>query len=367
MGYGARQVVAGQPRIGLPFGLFSVLSLRNAEDQHWTNGIEWEAMTCDPASGFADPNCTDPQEKFFTSMVERGEADSFVVYGSAKCGMPGGRADLQAEEAATAHLLAREEAQAERYVWSMLAAQATDLNPAGALDPDAALAALEKWLGGVYGSLGVLHGDRGAVTLWNNNSKLRVSGSRLVSTLGTPIVAGAGYNGVGPDAAGSLASQRGSLVSYTSGVGSYTLTFKGETSPPIYLAGTLADAQAALNTMSVFQAPDNVVVTGAPTTLVLTWQSPGPQPNISLDISQVDGIGAGNASWNHTILNDGAAPVVEGETWVYASPALFGYRGAVLSHQAFDQRQNDMYALAERQYVVGFDPCGVAAVRMVTV
>lgn len=256
MSFGPPQVVEGQPRVGLPFGLFSVLSLREASDPHWANGIEWETMTCSPASAILDADCDTNIDKFFNGNGEIGEAAGFTVYGSHKCGTPGGRVDLAADEFATAHLLAREEAQAETSVWAQMAAQATDLNAAGALPADEALALLEGWMGSVYGSLGAIHGSRQAVSLFDN--AVRANGSRLLTRIGTPVVAGGGYPGTSPA---------------------------------------------------------------------------------------------------------GAAPAA-GETWVFASPALFGYRGTIMGHQALDRNNNDMYALAERNYVVGFDPCGVGAVRM---
>ena len=263
MGYGPPQVVESQPRQALPYGLFSVLDFRNASDPHWANGIEWESMTCAPASGIEDPDCETflPEdeggggfEKFFTSVV-RGSAVGFTVYGSDTCGIPGASAFRDAEENATAHLLTREEGQAEAAVWRRLASQATDVHPSGAVSPSRALGLLEKWMGGVYGSLGVIHADREAATMLDTH--LEREGSRLVTEIGTPFVAGGGYPGTSP--------------------------------------------------------------AGAAT------------PDVA---------------------------------WMFASPALFGYRGEVFSERVIDQRNNDVYALAERQYVVGFDPCGVAAVRM---
>lgn len=256
---GAPQVVEAKPRIALPYGLFSALDLRESQDEHWLGGIEWEAMTCSPVTALADfddPDCETQFEKEFADLSTLGEARAFLVYGSARCGVPGGRADLKAEEAAVADLLAREQNQAEAALWRRMAAQAVDVNPSGALDPAAALGALEDWLGGVYGSLGVVHGTRGAITGLHRNVK--ASGSRLLTTVGTPAVAGGGYPGTSPSGAAAAA----------------------------------------------------------------------------------------------------------GETWVYASPALFGYRGPVHSHMEIDRGVNNAVAMAERAYVVGYDPCGVAAVRM---
>lgn len=261
MGYGAPQVVEGQPRVSLPFGLFSTLTLREASDPHWANGIEWEAMTCDPASGIDDPDCETEINKFFRESGVTGEATPFIVYGSAKCGTPGGRALQDSEAEAIAHLLAREEAQAEAQVWQRLALEATDVNTGGALSPLSALAALEDWLGQVYGSLGVISSSRGVATLWSQY--LTTSGSRLLTKVGTPVAAGGGFPGSSPA---------------------------------------------------------------------------------------------------------GAAPTA-GEFWAFASPALFGYRGQVFTSSdrpgdLLDRGKNDLYAVAERNYIVGFDPCGVGAVRV---
>ena len=258
MGYAPPQVVEGQPRVGLPFGLFSALTLRESTDPHWANGIEWEAMTCEPVSGIDDPDCETDIEKFFRDMIEIGSATSFTVYGSAKCGTPGGAAFQRGEEFAQAHLLAREEAQAEAQVWARLSAQADRPQGNTALSPVEALAALEDWLGAEYGSLGVVHGSRGAVTALD--TLVCASGSRLTTKVGTPVVAGGGYT-------------------------------------------------------------------------------------------------------NQTAPGGGAAATT-GQAWVMVSPALFGYRGQVFTSRTLDHAKNDMYALAERNYVVGFDPCGVAAVLM---
>lgn len=53
--------------------------------------------------------------------------------------------------------------------------------------------------------------------------------------------------------------------------------------------------------------------------------------------------------------------------WVYATPALFGHRSDIYdaSNRAgdlLDRGVNNFHALAERAYLLGFDPCGVAAV-----
>lgn len=60
-------------------------------------------------------------------------------------------------------------------------------------------------------------------------------------------------------------------------------------------------------------------------------------------------------------------PAIPGTAWMYATPALFGYRSEVFTSTAvpgdrFTQATNDLMAVAERTYLLGYDPCGTATV-----
>lgn len=53
-------------------------------------------------------------------------------------------------------------------------------------------------------------------------------------------------------------------------------------------------------------------------------------------------------------------------SWMFATPALFGYRTEVFTSSnrdgdLFDRGLNNLTAVAERSYLLGFDPCGIAA------
>ena len=53
------------------------------------------------------------------------------------------------------------------------------------------------------------------------------------------------------------------------------------------------------------------------------------------------------------------------QSYIYATPALLGFRsevfpGAAPASAGFDKGRNDLHAVAERTYVVGYDPCGTA-------
>lgn len=66
----------------------------------------------------------------------------------------------------------------------------------------------------------------------------------------------------------------------------------------------------------------------------------------------------------------GQAPAA-GHTWAFVTPAMFGYRSDVFTSSSrpgdlLDTGDNTLYAIAERNYLLGFDPCGVAAVLINT-
>lgn len=60
-----------------------------------------------------------------------------------------------------------------------------------------------------------------------------------------------------------------------------------------------------------------------------------------------------------------------GNVWIIASPPVFGYRSEVFTSSErtgdlLDRGNNDFYGVAERTYLLGFDPCGVIAAQMST-
>jgi hypothetical protein len=275
--------VAGIGRQPLPYGLFSVLGFRPEGDSRWLNGIEWETLSCDPASGRSGPGCDDVADEngdypetvtglpkaLGRNVGELGEAAAFAVYGHWRCS-PVGFSPEQAQERATAHLLAREEARVEQALWTgdlgntpNLQADATDLTGSGAVSPAAAVGLVEDFIAANYGSLGVIHITRGTVSLLAAQTLLEVRNNRLYTKAGTPVVAGAGYINTGP----------------------------------------------------------------------------------------------------------GGSAAADGTVWIYGSPALAGYRSEVLTSTAtpgdlLDREHNDMYAIAERGYVLAYDPCGVGAAAL---
>ncbi|QGJ88883.1 hypothetical protein PBI_TEAMOCIL_29 [Microbacterium phage Teamocil] len=215
--------VAAPARTALPYGLGSVLGWRNGD--RFMTGVNWVSITCDPAGGRGGPHC-DPEDvvglpKEFTGERTSGEALPFVVYGHDQCNIAGGNSPEEAQEFATNHLLAREEARAEQALWTGDLGNVPNFSGANGYDAPVALgdyatalealAAVEQGLAERYGSLGVIHMSRYTATILGKHLEKR--GGRLYTRgLDTPVVAGSGY----PDAqivgTGALIGYRGDVI-----------------------------------------------------------------------------------------------------------------------------------------------------------
>jgi len=207
MAFAPATVVDPIARTALPFGLLSVVTPRPAGNSRWENGVVWEPLNCGPASGIGPVDC-DPEvetiglPKAFPIPGGVDDAVPFTVYGSYECS-PIGHSLEYANERATEHLIAREEARAEQAVWTgdlgntPNFAEGSD-SGAGALAPRLALAAAEQYIATEYGSLGTIHMSRYLAALLLGEMLLEVRGARLYTRLGTPVIAGAGYPGTSP-------------------------------------------------------------------------------------------------------------------------------------------------------------------------
>lgn len=62
-------------------------------------------------------------------------------------------------------------------------------------------------------------------------------------------------------------------------------------------------------------------------------------------------------------------PIPTDVAWAYVSPPVFGYRSEPFTSSnrpgdLFDRATNDLMAIAERTYLLGFDDCGTAAIQL---
>lgn len=202
--------IARQP---LPHGLFSVLPFRDTTDDHWQNGVEWEALPCAPIGGLGESVCGpyDEEEEaegnqiglpkqIETGAAIPGEASEFTVYADYLCN-PVGRTIEYANARAAERLLAREESRVEQALWTGDLGNLPNLTDAvpvtvtaGTSDADL-LGVLEQEAARSYGAVGVIHMTRALASRLVKTANLTVTGQRLTTPLGTPVVAGAGYGG----------------------------------------------------------------------------------------------------------------------------------------------------------------------------
>lgn len=200
------------------YGLLSAVEPLSGVDSHWmASGIEWEDFLCSPGvTGFID-EC--PPATGFTKPAERNtqfcQADPFVIVGSYQCPPVGRQAD-EAFEIARQRLLKWEERHLEQTLWTGEIANGSglvnpsfafgntecgitpvDLNPAGAVDPVAAISLLEEALGDTAGC-GVIHAPDSLAAYLKFFELLEKEGDGYFSPIGFRIVLGRGYPGSGP-------------------------------------------------------------------------------------------------------------------------------------------------------------------------
>lgn len=207
-------LVQGAPRVPLPFGLFSVLDFRPENAAHWQGGgAQWEYIPSDPdlVRGLG-PTQAIPSETFglpvsFAPSPDSGVADDpgyttalpFTVYAPFVVS-PLVWPPEAAQKRASDILNAFEEYRTEQAFWTGNLDNTPNLTDgavsAGTFTLDTVwdgLGALEQFNADNYGSLGVVHMNRQYALVLLRNAALRVSGNRVFTALGTPVVIGSGY------------------------------------------------------------------------------------------------------------------------------------------------------------------------------
>lgn len=199
--------VVGPARTPTPFGLFSTFAFRPA-GARWQAGIRFDTAGCGPLRGYGPTGyCDDPAD--IDGLLNRGDggdidsgegqASPFTVVAEHKCSPVASDHRALAET----RLLSGEERAVEReFATGALGSSPTlrGATVAGEGMPlDLAVGLLEQFLAANYGAQGVLHVPRMLVAA--SPGSFRQSGQILRTLLGTPVAAGAGYDGSSPDGA----------------------------------------------------------------------------------------------------------------------------------------------------------------------
>ena len=194
---------------GLPlaYGLFSVVAPIENSALRWENGVRWEDPTAigevRTIGSWHDSGTVEGLPKHFDSRGGVAESfNPFTVYTSS-AGTPVGASVEELQAQVEARLLAREEIAVETILWGgyggvgsgafwgatevkQTAPGASDLPLVDALAVIDALAS--KW-----GVRPTIHVSRRAAAVLMNAKAVESQGARLVTKLGSPVVAGTGY------------------------------------------------------------------------------------------------------------------------------------------------------------------------------
>jgi hypothetical protein len=366
-GFAPPATIEAPPRIPYPFGIFSVVPFaEQGLPLHWQNGIQWEALACDNTS-WAVGECDAPTNwpQTWPNNPGLATAAAFTALGMYKC-TPIGNSIDSANKKAQAILEAREQYLAEKRLWEALALNVTTVVGA---DYVAAVGQLEQFIADHYGAQGVIHASRRAAATLGQQGFLTDKGGQLRTVLGTPVIAGGGYPGTG---ARTTETQRVMITGGPTG-GSFTLTLPGiGTTAAIAWNATAQGVADAINALTGIQG---VTATGGALPGTPVDVSFGGEQEIGTDIPQMTATnsltgGTTPAVAVTTTAAGGDATPTAGHEFVMASPAIFGYRSSDYYNfsdqfsggDLLDRSLNNLYGLAARDYLFGWEPCGVAMV-----
>jgi len=184
------------------FGLFSQVTPRTSElsgagvDEHWRLGVQWMSQACADARLTTGP-CIDSEVDPLTpdDYCNVAKYDPFTVYAYNNDDVPGFSMDEDVANA-VARLTNGEQEAAEEQVWDLAtAAIGMDVVDLSAYPLWYGLGYVEQALAEAYGGQGVIHMNRLTATMLAD--QLRIEGGRLFTLLGTPVVAGGGYEKIG--------------------------------------------------------------------------------------------------------------------------------------------------------------------------
>lgn len=190
--------VAAPPVVPYRYGLFSVVQPRNAEltldgaDEHWRLGVTWQTQNCHVMYS-TQGACIDPDGIIYTNPLNVDDYcqvmqfDPFTVFTYNNDAVPGRTLEEHRQDTID-RFLAGEQAIVEEQVISNIANWSGLSNvDLSAYPLEIALGYLEQECARRSGNGGVIYMTRQAATLlWNN---LRIEGGKLVTTVGTPVVA----------------------------------------------------------------------------------------------------------------------------------------------------------------------------------
>lgn len=196
-----------------PFGLFSIAEPRLTTDEHWRLGVQWQSQAClEDYVTYGPCIENDPSPLTSNSDCVVKQYEPFTVYAYNTDPIPG-HSLAEHRDQTVQRLINGEQIVAERKLWADMIASPDATIDASAYTPTYALAVAEQAIAEAYPGTGIIHMSRQSATiLWAN---LVVSGGKMQTLLGTPVVVGAGYdNAVGSPIATSSIFATGPVLLY---------------------------------------------------------------------------------------------------------------------------------------------------------
>lgn len=211
--------VTAPTTVPYPFGIFSVPPAAVPTGGRFESGVWWPTIGCGQAVGITHGKCNVDDavpEKDANVLCGYASAAAFTVYARSDESL-GGSSIEEKKERARQLLLSGEQFAVERGLWALLL-DATTTEDATADSIVEALALAEQYIAMAYGGTPTIHASRYAATNLGFAGGLRVTGAKLLSTLGSQIIAGGGYSDddltdpVSVIATGSIVLLRGEVM-----------------------------------------------------------------------------------------------------------------------------------------------------------
>lgn len=215
--------VAAQDVAPLPYGLFSVSDVRDADHGHWEQGTEWEPAPCGPAKIWGCPTCAQNNalsapNKVPTLGVALRQAFPYVVYGSFQCSPIGNwdrgfdRARQMLDNGAERAVEGEFALATVSHSASLTDAAAINITPTPGTPVTVAqgVALLEQYIGANAPGQGVILATRREATLAISNHLIHPNDAHtmLQTRLDTPVAALGGFDGrTGPNGVAAIAGQ----------------------------------------------------------------------------------------------------------------------------------------------------------------
>lgn len=249
----------------LPYGLLSVANEVTPNDPHAQLGVQYETLSglSGALAGLDElgalQGTLSPTESFDSSTPAGSlptiYTNPFLAYAGVQA-HPVGHTPEELQARASAKLALAAGYLVEQALWSgsassndhLNAASTTDLTPTAgtATNIDLGIGLLEQWIGENVGAQGSIHAGRilGG-SLWN---QVHAQGTRMLTTLGTPVAFGSGYDGSGPSGATKATPDAGTTWLYATGPVTVVRSEVGYTHVPPAQATSYAN-QAVLTTV----------------------------------------------------------------------------------------------------------------------